>query len=336
MDSSNPSLFQSISALPENIQNKFTLVQVLQFASYIAAVRDEIIMVLPTNVDPTATPIELTPVFYTFLAGACAVEYNDVAELWKALGRHIWPHCDAILQCPSPGAFKEHGHPLGFTGKSLYPPTNTCTNVQCSRFQQGLTMGKVEQRNAVLFTLGQGAIPVHSVHKYCEGKLSCNVNYHHNFSVHQGQRTYYQEIPEILQIGEHQFAEVRLINLWTTTMLVAWSSASNCARWYNESLAHTAAGVPDYPDWQFKLEVSSDQVYNGFTILSLLEDCDRRKEALNVPHTGDDKDRFREAVRIRNDRVRAYGLGQHHHTCSKCTRILKQGINLVHMFPDTY
>lgn len=108
-------------------------------------------------------------------------------------------------------------------------------------------------------------------------------------------------------------------------MLVAWSSASNCARWYNDSLAHTAPGVPKYTDWQFKLEVTSDQVYNGFTVLSLLEDCHGWNEHLTVPHTGEDKDRFREPVRIRSDRMRVYGLGQHHHVCKRCTRILPEG-----------
>lgn len=157
--------------------------------------------------------------------------------------------------------------------------------------------------------------------------IACNINYHYNFSVHQGQRTYYQDVSDILQIGEHQFAEVRLINLWITSMLVAWTSASNCARWYNDALAHTAPGVPEYPDWPFKLEVTSDQVYSAFTILSLLEDCNSRKEVLTVPHTGEEKERFRAAVRTRNDRMRAYGLGQHYHTCKKCTRIMTAGVN---------
>lgn len=187
-----PSLFQSLGTLPNVLQDKVSLQQVLRYASYVASIRDEIIMVLPTNVDPANTPIELAPVFYHFLADACSLEYDEAKVLWKALGRHIWPYCDAILKCPDLSIFKQHGHLRGFSmfffatlkffgaklcfpsaGKSLYPPTNVCTNANCTRFMGGLTLGKVEQRNAVLFTLGQGAIPIHSVHKYCEGKVPC-------------------------------------------------------------------------------------------------------------------------------------------------------------------
>lgn len=37
-----------------------------------------------------------------------------------------------------------------------------------------------------------------------------------------GARTYYNGIPDVIQIGEHQFAEKRLIQLWITLMLVSW------------------------------------------------------------------------------------------------------------------
>ena len=181
------SFFQSLGMLPNTLQGKVSLQQVLCYATYVATVCNEIVMVLPTTVDPQDTPVELSPVFYHFLASACDINYNNAKELWKALKQHIWPHCDAILKCPDLNVFKEHGYSRGFStlicrsiffsaktsfpsaGKSLYPPTNVCTNVDCTRFKGGLTLDKVEQRNAVLFTLGQGAIPIHSVHKYCEG-----------------------------------------------------------------------------------------------------------------------------------------------------------------------
>ena len=52
--------------------------------------------------------------------------------------------------------------------------------------------------------------------------LECQTNYHHNFKVKDGVRTYYDGIPLIIQVGEHQFAEKRLIQLWITMMLVSW------------------------------------------------------------------------------------------------------------------
>ncbi|KAF8162630.1 hypothetical protein B0H34DRAFT_780644 [Crassisporium funariophilum] len=95
-----------------------------------------------------------------------------------------------------------------------------------------------ESRQAVLFTMEYGAIPLWLVHLIC-----CNINYHHNFCVHQGQRIDYDGIPDILQIGEHQFAERKLVNMWIMMMLLSWTSATNY------------------------------QVYDTFTILSLLKDC---------------------------------------------------------------
>ena len=89
-----------------------------------------------------------------------------------------------------------------------------------------------------MFTLDKGAIPARSVHLYCNGRpayyyiiktkqltlvLACNTNYHHNFSVKDGLRTYYDGIPCMIQVGEHQFAEKRVIKLWISMMLLSWS-----------------------------------------------------------------------------------------------------------------
>jgi hypothetical protein len=96
---------------------------------------------------------------------------------------------------------------------------------------------KEEQRQAVLYTFDMGAVPIRSVHLYCAGtyqlvtywvvinffhRTVCNTNYHHNFHVKDGIRIYYYGVPDVVQIGEHQFAEKRLIQLWITLMLVSW------------------------------------------------------------------------------------------------------------------
>jgi hypothetical protein len=52
--------------------------------------------------------------------------------------------------------------------------------------------------------------------------LDCNINYHHNFYVEGGERVYYDTIPEIIQVGEHQFVERKVINMFITLMLVSW------------------------------------------------------------------------------------------------------------------
>ena len=74
------------------------------------------------------------------------------------------------------------------------------------------------------------------------------------------------------------------------------------------------------PKWQFSLQVTSDQVYDGFTILSLLEDCKTQQATLVVPHGGLARDRFTEAVCARNERLRLSSQPEILHHCNKCTR----------------
>ncbi|EDR05899.1 uncharacterized protein LACBIDRAFT_329391 [Laccaria bicolor S238N-H82] len=73
-------------------------------------------------------------------------------------------------------------------------------------------------------------------------------------------------------------------------MLISWTSATNCARLYNLAIGgqHPLQNTP--VPWQFSLTVTSDQVYDGFTILSLLEDCQLRRQILMVPHGGPAKE----------------------------------------------
>ena len=144
------------------------------------------------------------------------------------------------------------------------------------------------------------------------------MNYHHNYNVHEGNHTYYNKASDILQIGEHQFAKTRLINQWINVMLLAWTSATNCAHIYNLTFHNSTLHLQD--KWQFNLEVTSDQVYDGFTLLSLLEDCGSRGATLTVPHTGLAKNRFTGAVQARNNRLRLCAQPELFHYCLKCTR----------------
>jgi hypothetical protein len=61
-------------------------------------------------------------------------------------------------------------------------------------------------------------------------------------------------------------------------------------------------------------------VWDSFLILSLLEDCHSRQQALMVPHDGTQKNRFTEAIRARNLRFRLYSQPEIRHYCKKCVR----------------
>ena len=174
-----------------------------------------------------------------------------------------------------------------------------------------MMMKKCEVWKAVLFTASHRAVPVHSLHPYCEHECTyinnkfgsdvfllsdCNINYHHNYWVFRGQQFYYDSLPDIIQVSKHRFAERKLINLWIPMMLLSWTSVTNCACIYNMSMTDDTV-----PNWQFNLSVTSDQVYDGFTILSLLEDCLTQQKTLLVPHGGELQDGFTEAVHVRHN-----------------------------------
>lgn len=74
--------------------------------------------------------------------------------------------------------------------------------------------------------------------------------------------------------------------------------------------------------WQFGSELTTEHVWDAFIIVSLLEDKLRARQRLCVPHTGAQKDRFREAMAARNKDIVLNGqpdaVG---HVCDKCFRM---------------
>jgi len=54
----------------------------------------------------------------------------------------------------------------------------------------------------------------------------CNTDYHNNFTVHNRERTYYENVPLYVQVGEHQFFEQKVIRAWINNMLIAWYDKS--------------------------------------------------------------------------------------------------------------
>lgn len=69
--------------------------------------------------------------------------------------------------------------------------------------------------------------------------------------------------------------------------------------------------------------LKGDHVQDGFTILALLDDYCKRNATLIVPHTGEQANRFTEAIKARNARIKLYGQSEIVHRCKKCTRVYK-------------
>ena len=104
-------------------------------------------------------------------------------------------------------------------------------------------------------------------------------------------------------------------------MLFSWTSATNCARIYNEISQQLQPRSPI--SWPFNLSVTLSQVYEAFTLLSLLEDCQLQKSTLVVPHKGtlgaSGMTRFAEAVHVRNECLWHCSQPELFHYCKKCT-----------------
>ncbi|KDQ56363.1 hypothetical protein JAAARDRAFT_690535, partial [Jaapia argillacea MUCL 33604] len=71
--------------------------------------------------------------------------------------------------------------------------------------------------------------------------------------------------------------------------------------------------------------LTSEEVWDGFVILALLEDQEARGGKLIVPHRGDQRLRFTEAIQARNNRMRLYGQPALTHFCDKCVRRYADG-----------
>jgi hypothetical protein len=95
------------------------------------------------------------------------------------------------------------------------------------------------------------------------------------------------------------------------------TSATNCARIYNHTLARSNV----FPsDWAFGSVLTTEHVWDSFVLASLLEDCRCRQQTLVVPHDGLQKDRFTSSIRARNQRFRLYSQPELCHHCRKCVR----------------
>jgi len=117
-------------------------------------------------------------------------------------------------------------------------------------------------------------------------------------------------------------------------MLLSWTLATNCAWLYNLAIGGQHPLQNTAVPWQFSLSVTSDQVYDGFTILSLLEDCQLRCQILTVPHGGPAKERFKAAVQAWNNCMWLYGQPELRHHCLTCTCFFEGKHLFIYHFSD--
>lgn len=144
----------------------------------------------------------------------------------------------------------------------------------------------------------------------------CGSNYHPNYVVRDDVRQYYAGVPAFIQVSGHKYIEQAVLAHFTTLSVLSWTSSTNAAHIYHESLSKLTDDQKENPKLRLRTEHTSD----GFDILALLRDARDHGTVLEVPHKGEQKDRFTAAMRARNDRIRCAGQPEQAHWCTRCVR----------------
>lgn len=95
------------------------------------------------------------------------------------------------------------------------------------------------------------------------------------------------------------------------------TSATNGARVYNTCLSRPN----QQPEKWFSFDLRTEHVWDGFCLLSLLEDHVKHDSILTMLHSGLQKDQFKEAMKVRNLRVQQAGQEEYAHACKKCVQM---------------
>ncbi|EDR03022.1 uncharacterized protein LACBIDRAFT_331992 [Laccaria bicolor S238N-H82] len=231
---------------------------------------------------------------------------------------------------------------LGTLYRNLYPPVRSCQDAFCVNRREVdsdiLTLGEPVTHQATLFTLTSGALPIYTTSLYCR---KCKRRYHHNYIVHNSSntRTYYGDVPDVIQVAQHFFIESSLLEFFANTKVFGWLSSSNCARIYNTSLRVPHAHILNNKlafqsnyhryekanvDWQTSLSLQDVDVLNGFFLYSLLLEKAERRTILQLPHNeSSQKDRLAPALQERNHLIEGIGQEQYPHACNLCFIVFK-------------
>lgn len=97
-------------------------------------------------------------------------------------------------------------------------------------------------------------------------------------------------------------------------------SATNCVRLYEIAQARVSVEHRNKP-WQFLSSLTTEEVWDAFVILALLDNHQRRGMQLCVPHVGDQKNRFTAAMRARTEHIMTHGQDELPHACYGCMRV---------------
>jgi hypothetical protein len=104
------------------------------------------------------------------------------------------------------------------------------------------------------------------------------------------------------------------------TCIIHRTSATNCSRIYNSGFLNEDIRAYLPAAWDYRLEMTVDDVWNGFFIYSLLLDHTERKTVLQVDHKATSHiHRLQPALQARNVQMRGTGQEHWNHACDLCS-----------------
>ncbi|KAJ7600960.1 hypothetical protein C8J56DRAFT_1157215 [Mycena floridula] len=308
-------IFDALSRV-DGLTDALSIPNLIQFVQLTSLLKNEIIALLSSTHNLAESPDTLPGDIQVFLSASLGLSKKFIDGAWAALREICWEYSTGEAADTLKLHFMAHGLNRSFTEQMLFPPSQTCQTPNCVKRHKLLKRTLVQK--VVLYTLN-GAKPGIVSQFHCD---SCRTSFHVNYSVYKGMRTYYEGIPGVIEVAEHHYIETKVLELFTTLMLVSWTSATNGARIYNTALANSDQW-PDHPDWKDKsIELRNEYVWDGFVALALLRECKRQSPpaVLCVPNTGTQNSRFDQAMKARNAWIHRFGQPEYAHYCDKCFR----------------
>ncbi|EIW86234.1 hypothetical protein CONPUDRAFT_148327 [Coniophora puteana RWD-64-598 SS2] len=316
---------------------ELTMDQFMTFIKICCETRNDVANIQRASTNTSTAPQNIPYLYLKMVSDATHLDEAQIHVLWRALNDYIWAAPSAresYLTLPS--LFETHGAHRGIPLYSLHPPSRHCTNDNCDKsstfeLRQDTVLG------AVIFTMSHGVQIGKATYLTCD---RCGYQYHYNYYVHDDclTRTYYSNynVHNYIQVGTHHFIERTLVELWTNSMMVSATSATSSAKTYELTFARNG---PDFSDLYhtssllvdddsdadtFSPHLNQEQVWAAWTVLALLRDRMSIDLPLSVPHKGDNRARFDDAMKERNERIVLCGQPELLHTCSGCMRVFEE------------
>lgn len=317
------------------------------FIRLATSLKDAIILRQPPNWDSSVAPWSLPANVRTFLGARIAVSEMEVDGLWQALKDTVWQKGTLVLgddTLPPKvlDRLAEETHLCTFTLKSvpyqslspvaehmLFPPTTVCASADCVGHDKVLRW-KDDPKEVVLFTMSDGVHDGLEVHLHCysasfssssllvltHAHPECQTVYYPNYIARDNKRQYYTDMPSFIQISDHHYAETQVLEHFTMLSVLSWTSATNAAHIYHESMSKLDDDRRNLPRYHLRAE----HTWDGFVLLALLRNARLHSSVLEVPHDGLQKDRFSAAMHARNEQIQRSGQPEYSHWCTKCHR----------------